>query len=59
MSRKRLPVREMREVLRLEAAGASDGKNAAATGCSRSTVPDKLDDIALDARLYPKTPLGT
>ena len=73
MAQKRLPVRKIREVLRLKAAGVSDRKIAAAIGCSRSTVqlclqraaaagvgwplPDELDDVALDARLYPKAPM--
>ena len=72
MAQKRLPVRKIREVLRLKAAGVSDRKIAAAVGCSRSTVqlclkraaaagiawplPDELDDASLDARLYPKAP---
>ena len=72
MAQKRLPVRKLREVLRLKAAGVSDRKIASAIGCSRSTVqlclkraaaagigwplPDELDDTALEARLYPKAP---
>lgn len=73
MAQKRLPVRKIREVLRLKAAGVSDRKIAAAVGCSRSTVPlclrraaeagigwplpRALDDTELEARLYPKAPL--
>ncbi len=72
MAQKRLPVRKIREVLRLKTADVSDRKIAAAIGCSRSTVqlclkraaqagigwplPDELDDAALEARLYPKAP---
>jgi len=64
----RLPVRKIREVLRLKAAGVSDRKIAAAVGSSRSTVqeclrrareagiawpPDEsLDEQALQERLY-------
>jgi len=64
----RLPVRKIREVLRLKAAGMSDRKIAAAIGSARSTVqecvrrahqagivwplPDELDDSALQAQLY-------
>jgi len=73
VAQKRLPVRKIREVLRLKAAGISDRKIAAAIGCSRSTVqlclkraaaagigwplPDELDDAELEVRLYPKAPL--
>jgi len=73
VAQKRLPVRKIREVLRLKAAGVSDRKIAAAVGCSRSTVqlclkraaavgvgwplPDELDDTELEARLYPKAPM--
>lgn len=72
MAQKRLPVRKIREVLRLKAAGVSEREIAAATGCVRSTVqlclkraeaagigwplPEGLDDAALQARLYPKEP---
>jgi transposase len=64
----RLPVRKIRDVLRLKAAGVSDRKIAAAVGSSRSTVqeclrrareagitwpPDAaLDEQALHERLY-------
>lgn len=72
MAQKRLPVRKIREVLRLKAAGVSEREIATAVGCVRSTVqlclkraeaagigwplPDELDDAALEARLYPKAP---
>lgn len=68
MAQKRLPVRKIREVLRLKAAGFSDRKIAAAIGSARSTVqecvrranevglawplPPELDEEALQARLY-------
>ncbi len=73
MAQKRLPVRKIREVLRLKAADVSNRKIADAIGCSRSSVerclkraaqagigwplPDELDDAELEARLYPKAPL--
>ena len=73
MAQKRLPVRKIREVLRLKAADISDRQIAIAIGCSRSSVqrclkraaeaglgwplPDKLDDAELEARLYPKATL--
>lgn len=68
MAQARLPVRKIREVLRLKAAGVSDRKIAAAVDSSRSTVqeclrrareagitwpPDAaLDEQALHERLY-------
>lgn len=68
MGQQRLPVRKIREVLRLKAAGFSDRRIAAAIGSARSTVqkcvrraleagvvwplPDELDEEALQARLY-------
>lgn len=68
MAQKRLPVRKIREVLRLKAAGVSDRKIGMAVGCARSTVqaclqkardaglswplPEGLDEAALEARLY-------
>lgn len=68
MAQQRLPVRKIREVLRLKAAGLSDRKIAAAIGSSRSTVQEclrrareteiawplaeDLDEDALHARLY-------
>ena len=68
MAQQRLPVRKIREVLRLKAAGLSDRKIAAAIGSARSTVQecvrrarevglgwplaDDLDEAALHARLY-------
>lgn len=71
-AQKRLPVRKIREVLRLKAAGVSDRKIASAIGCSCSTVqlclkraaaagigwplPDELNDAELEAKLYPKEP---
>jgi IS30 family transposase len=64
----RLPVRKVREVLRLKAAGVSDRQIALAIGSARSTVQecvrrareagicwplvDELDERALQARLY-------
>ena len=68
MAQQRLPVRKIREVLRLKAAGFSDRKIAAAIGSARSTVqecvcraraaslawplPPELDEETLQARLY-------
>ena len=68
MAQQRLPVRKVREVLRLKAAGFSDRKVAATIGSARSTVqecvrraheagliwplPEDLDESALHARLY-------
>lgn len=68
MGQQRLPVRKIREVLRLKAAGFSDRKIAAAIGSARSTVQEcvrraceagvvwplseELDEEALRARLY-------
>jgi transposase len=68
VAQQRLPVRKIREVLRLKAAGISDRKIAAAVGSARSTVqecirrareagitwplPEPVDDSALEARLY-------
>ena len=68
MAQARLPVRKIREVLRLKAAGLSDSKIAAAIGSARSTVQEclrrardaqiawplaeELDEDALQARLY-------
>ena len=68
MGQQRLPVRKIREVLRLKAAGFSDRKIAAAIGSARSTVQEcvrraheaglvwplaeALDEEALQARLY-------
>lgn len=73
MAQKRLPVRKIREVLRLNAAHISVRQIAASISCSRSSVqrclkraaeagigwplPDALTDAELEARLYPKTPL--
>jgi hypothetical protein len=64
----RLPVRKIREVLRLKAAGVSDRQIAAAIGSARSTVQecvrrareagigwplsDECDERALQAQLY-------
>ena len=69
MPRKRLPVRKIREVLRLKAAGCSVRDIAHSTGAARTTVyeylvradsaglawplPDGLDDEALEAALFP------
>jgi len=68
VAQQRLPVRKIREVLRLKAAGFSDRKIAAAIGSARSTVQEcvrraseaglvwplspELDEEALQARLY-------
>ncbi len=66
----RLPVRKVREILRLKAAGLGDRRIAAAVGSSRSTVqgclrrareaglawplPENVDEPTLYARLYPR-----
>lgn len=71
MAQQRLPVRKIREVLRLKAAGLSDRKIAAAIGSARSTVQEclrrageagiawplaqDLNDEALHARLYERS----
>jgi transposase len=68
VAQQRLPVRKIREVLRLKAAGFSDRKIAATIGSARSTVQecvrraqaaaiswpltDELDESALHAQLY-------
>ena len=68
MGQARLPVRKIREVLRLKAEGYSDRQIAQSIGSSRSTVqeclrraraadlswpvPTELDESALQARLY-------
>jgi transposase len=68
VAQQRLPVRKVREVLRLKAAGFSDRKIAATIGSARSTVQecvrraqeagiswplvDEFDESALHARLY-------
>jgi transposase len=68
VAQQRLPVRKIREVLRLKAAGFSDRKIAAAIGSARSTVQEcvrraqaaglgwplseDLDESALQERLY-------
>jgi len=75
VSQQRLPVRKIREVLRLKAAGISDRQIAASVGSARSTVqeclrrareagltwplPEEPDDHALEARLYPCAALTT
>jgi len=67
--RKRLPVRKIREVLRLKAAGCSIRDIAGSTGAARTTIyeylvraeaaglawplPDELADEALEALLFP------
>jgi IS30 family transposase len=67
VAQQRLPVREIREVLRLKAAGLSDRRIAAVIGSARSTVQecvrrareaglgwpfsDDSDESALEARL--------
>lgn len=71
MAQQRLPVRKIREVLRLKAAGLSERKIAAAIGSARSTVQEclrrageagiawpleqDLNDEALHARLYQRS----
>ena len=68
MGQARLPVRKIREVLRLKAEGFSDRQIAAAIGSARSTVqecvhrardagvtwplPPAMDEAALHAMLY-------
>ena len=68
MAQARLPVRKIREVLRLKAEACSNRQIAAAVGCARSTVqdclrrcgvvglawplPPELDEETLYARLY-------
>ncbi|HEX7115275.1 MAG TPA: IS21 family transposase [Steroidobacter sp.] len=68
MAQARLPVRKIREILRLKAAGLGDRRIAAAVGSSRSTVQEclsrarqvgigwplaaELDDRTLEERLY-------
>jgi len=69
MSQERLPMVKIREVLRLQAEGHKQRKIAASLNCSRSTVqeclqrarsagvswplPEDLDELALQAKLYP------
>ena len=71
MAQQRLPVRKIREVLRLKAEGFSDRQIGAAMGSARSTVqaclqrarqvgvswplPPELDEAALHARLYQRS----
>ena len=71
MAQQRLPVRKIREVLRLKAAGLSDRKIAAAIGSARSTVQEcvrraheagliwplaeAFTESALHARLYERS----
>lgn len=71
MAQQRLPVRKIREVLRLKAAGLSDRKIAAAIGSARSTVQEcvrraheasliwplaeELTESVLHARLYERS----
>jgi hypothetical protein len=70
VAQKRLSVRKIREVLRLKIAGVSDRKIGTEVGWSSSTLklclkwagavgngwllPEELDDVALEALLYPK-----
>ena len=69
MSQERLPMRKIREVLRLKAEGVSKRRIAASLGISATAavecvqrarraglswpLPDELDDAALELRLYP------
>lgn len=69
MSQERLPMVKIREVLRLQAEGHTQRKIAVSVNCSRSTVqeclqrartvgigwplPEDLDEVALQAKLYP------
>ena len=69
MAQQRLPMRKIRDVLRLSAAGLSKRQIAASVGigptaagaCLRRAreagvgwpLPDDLDDAALESRLYP------
>ena len=68
MAQKRLPVRKIREVLRLKAAGMSDRQIATTVGSARSTIqeclrragqagiawplPEGMDEATLQQRLY-------
>lgn len=72
MPQERLSMRKIRDVLRLSAAGLSKRKIAASLGMSPTAagdtlrrarraglawpLPDALDDIGLEARLYPPPP---
>ena len=72
MSGARLPMRNVRDVLRLTAAGMSSRKIAASLSIGASTVidclhrarraglawplPDEIDDAILELRLYPPRP---
>jgi transposase len=61
MAQSRLPMRKIRDVLRLSVAGLSKRQIAASLGigltaagaCLRWPLPDDLDDDALERRLYP------
>ncbi len=68
MAQKRLPVRKIREALRLKAAGMSDRQIATTVGSARSTIqeclrragqagiawplPEGMDEATLQQRLY-------
>jgi transposase len=72
MSQERLPMRKIREVLRLKAEGLSKRRIAASLGISATAaveclqrtrraglswpLPDELDDAALERQLYPPSP---
>jgi transposase len=72
MSQERLPMRKIREVLRLKAEGLSKRRIAASLGISATAaveclqrvrraglswpLPDGLDDAALERQLYPPSP---
>jgi len=72
MSQERLPIRKIREVLRLKAEGLSKRRIGASLGIAATTaveclrrarsaglswpLPDELDDVALERRLDPRSP---
>lgn len=56
MAQARLPVRKIREVLRLKAEGCSNRQIAAAIGCARSTVHDCLRRCGEAGLVWPLPP---